>query len=102
MRWLLFLSRLSFICGICFLLTLSIQIFAWTNDQALAGTIITIGVFIGLLVVPVTLLCYLLVLLMKKNLTQIVPIWLIISNVIFLIVLLIYIISLNAHTNPAA
>lgn len=102
MRWLLFLSRLSFICGICFLLTLSIQIFAWTSDQALAGTIITIGVFIGLLVVPVTLLCYLMVMLLKKNLAQFIPIWLIISNVIFLIVLLIYIISLNAHPNPAA
>jgi len=100
MRWLLFLSRLAFICGICFLLTLSIQIFAWTNEQHVESTIITIGVFMGLLVVPATLLCYLLVLVIKKNLTAYVPLWLVVSNVIFLIVLLFYIISINVTSNP--
>jgi len=100
MRWLLFLSRLAFICGICFLLTLSIQIFSWTNEQHVESTIITIGVFMGLLVVPVTLISYLLVLMIKKNLTAYVPLWLVVSNVIFLIVLLFYIISINVNANP--
>jgi hypothetical protein len=100
MRWLLFLSRLAFICGICFLLSLSLLIKEWTKDQDLGGTIITIGVFIGILVVPGTLLCYLIVILRKKRLTAIVPVWLVISNILFLFFLLIYIISINAHSYP--
>jgi hypothetical protein len=100
MRWLLFLSRLAFICGICFLLSLSLRFYEWTKDQDIASTIITIGYFIGILVVPITILCYLIVVIRKKNLIAAVPIWLIISNIIFLFVLLIYIISINAQSNP--
>lgn len=101
MRWLLFLSRLAFICGICFLLSLSLLIKTWAKDEDLVGTIITIGVFIGMIVVPFTLLCYLVAIFLKKNLTASVPLWLIVSNIIFLILLLIYIISINGqHYNP--
>jgi hypothetical protein len=100
MRWLLFLSRLAFICGFCFLLSLSLLMKEWTKDQDTAGTIITIGTFMGILIVPSTLICYLVVIILKKNLTAIVPLWLIISNIIFLIILFLYIISLNAHTYP--
>jgi hypothetical protein len=102
MRWLLFLSRLTFICGICFLLSLSLRFYEWTKDQDIASTIITIGYFIGILVFPITMLCYLVVLMRKKNLIAFVPLWLIISNVIFLFILLIYIISINAQSNPPA
>ena len=102
MRWLLFLSRLAFICGICFLLSLSLRIYDWTKDQDLASTIIVIGYFIGILVVPITMLCYLIVVIRKKNLIAAVPLWLVISNVIFLFILLIYIISINAQSNPPA
>ena len=102
MRWLLFLSRLAFICGICFLLSLSLRFYEWTKDQDIASTIITIGYFIGILVVPITVLCYLVVLMTKKNLVAAIPMWLIISNIIFLFILLIYIISINAHSNPPA
>ena len=102
MRWLLFLSRLAFICGICFLLALSLRFYEWTRDQDVASTIITIGYFIGILVVPVTMLCYLIVVIRKKNLIAAVPLWLVVSNVIFLFILLIYIISINAQSNPPA
>jgi len=102
MRWLLFLSRLAFICGICFLLSLSLRFYEWTRDQDIASTIITIGYFIGILVVPITMLCYLIVVIRKKNLVAAVPLWLIICNVLFLFILLIYIISINAQSNPQA
>ena len=102
MRWLLFLSRLAFICGICFLLSLSLRFYEWTRDQDIASTIITIGHFIGILVVPITMLCYLIVVIRKKNLVAAVPLWLIICNVLFLFILLIYIISINAQSNPPA
>lgn len=95
MRWLLFLSRLAFICGIFFLLSLSLLIREWTRDTDLAGTIITIGYFMGMIIVPVTLLCYLFLWLFKKKPASVVPSWLIVANIIFLLVMLIYIYCAN-------
>jgi len=97
MRWLLFLSRLAFICGICFLLSLSLRIWNWTSDEAISSTVIIIGFVIGLLVVPVTLICYLGVLAKKKLLP--VPLWLVISNIVFMFILMIYIIFINVEGN---
>jgi|SRR5688572_31965845 hypothetical protein len=95
MRWLLFLSRLAFICGFCFILAF----IPWTSNQDIAATIIIIGFVLGALVVPITLLCYIIVLLMRRNLSAIVPIWLVICNVLFLIALLVYIIIENVKNN---
>jgi len=102
MRWLLFLSRLAFICGICILLSLTILIWEWTSEQDIASTFITIGFFIGIIIIPTTLLCYLAVILAKRNLLAHVPLWLVISNIIWLIILLIYIISVNGKSNYTA
>lgn len=99
MRWLLFLSRLAFICGICILLSISILIWKWTNEQAIESTIITIGFFIGIIVLPLTLLSYLVVIIMRRNLVSIVPLWLIITNIIWFILYLFYIISTNGQSN---
>ncbi len=93
MRWLLFLSKLAFICGICFLLSLSLLAGSWTKDEAISSTIIIIGFVIGLLVVPITLVCYLVVLVKKKIVP--VPLWLVISNIIFMFILLLYILFIN-------
>jgi hypothetical protein len=97
MRWLLFLSRLAFICGICFLLSLSLLVWSWTKDEAISSTVIIIGFVIGLLVVPATLICYLVVLARKKTVP--VPLWLVISNIVFLFILLLYIIFINVEGN---
>jgi hypothetical protein len=96
MRWLLFLSRLAFICGIFFLLSLSLQVRGienWVDDESAASTIITIGVFMGQLVVPITNLCYLVVWIARKR--SGVPRWLVIGNILFLVVLLYYLLTLN-------
>ena len=99
MRWLLFLSRLAFICGIAFLLSLSLLVKDWVKDESLVSTIITIGFFMGMLIVPLTLLCYLVVWLSGKGLTKAVPRWLIIANILFLLVFIGYIIYNNSlHT----
>jgi hypothetical protein len=95
MRWLLFLSRLAFICGFSFLLSLSLQMKDWLKDVSLVSTIIIIGYFMGMIVVPVTNLCYLLVFIIKKKLKVYVPLWLVIANILFLFVLLYYIIYMN-------
>lgn len=97
MRWLLFLSRLAFICGFCFLLSLSLRIRNWTNDEAITSTIIIIGFVIGLAIVPFTLLCYLGVLMARKKLP--VPAWLVVSNILFLFILMFYIIYINVEGN---
>ena len=102
MRWLLFLSRLAFICGICFLLSISLLIKKWISDEAMISTIITIGVFMGMLVVPLALIGYLLVLIRKKALLVYVPLWLVISNILFLIALLVYIILINGQNHSWA
>ncbi len=95
MRWLLFLSRLAFICGVFFLLALSLLIKDWAQDDAITSTVITIGFIMGVVVVPVTVLCYLAVVLIKQQLTTYVPGWLVAINIVFLIILLFYIFYAN-------
>ena len=95
MLWLLFLSRLAFICGIFFLLSVSLLIKDWTKDDAITSTIITIGYIMGLVIVPSVNLCYLVVLFVKRRISIYVPLWLIISNILFLFILIFYIFYLN-------
>jgi hypothetical protein len=95
MRWLLFLSRLAFICGLFFLLSVSLLIRNWTKDEAIVSTIIIIGYFIGLIVVPVVNLCYLGVFIAKRKLAVYVPAWLVTSNIFFLLILILYIFYFN-------
>jgi hypothetical protein len=52
---------------------------------------------IGLVVVPVTLISYLVVLVKYKKLP--VPLWLVIANIIFMFILMLYIIFINAESN---
>jgi len=100
MRWLLFLSRLAFICGVSFVLSLSLLFKDWISDESIVSTIITIGFFMGMILVPITLVCYLLVWAAGKRLTSIVPRWLIIANIFFLLVFIGYIIYNNSlHTD---
>lgn len=95
MRWLLFLSRLAFICGLFFLLTLSLLIKDWIRDESLVSTVITIGFFMGLIIVPITLLCYLVLWIAGKKPAAIVPRWLIMANILVLFILLGYIYYIN-------
>jgi len=97
MRWLLFLSKLAFICGFCFLLSLAFQLSKKSNPEAVSSTIIIIGFVIGLLVVPLTLISYLVVLVRYKKLP--VPLWLVIANIIFMFILMLYIIFINVEGN---
>ncbi|MGZ8557947.1 MAG: hypothetical protein ACXWWC_06435 [Chitinophagaceae bacterium] len=68
--------------------------------EAISSTVIVIGFVVGILVVPVTLICYLAVLIRKEKLT--VPLWLVISNIIFLFILMLYIIFINVERNHPA
>jgi hypothetical protein len=94
MRWLLFLSRLAFICGLFLLISVSLQFRNWVQEEVVTSTIFIIGYFLGIIFIPVVNMCYLAVLIMRKNLSP-VPLWLSLSNLLFLFLQLFFIFFLN-------
>lgn len=99
MRWLLFLSRLAFIFGIFILIEISRRIRNWTGDEPISSSIITVGAVLGLIVIPATNLCYLIIFLWKRKLVAYVPRWLIIVNFLLLLLLLFFIFDINDPSN---
>ena len=97
MRWLLSLSRLAFICNLFFLLAFSIQISNWIKDEQLVSTIVVIGYVMGFLLNPVTNICYLFTVIIARKKLTIVPAWLIVANVLFLVIDAFYILYINSH-----
>jgi hypothetical protein len=95
MRWLLFLSRLTFICGLCFLLSVSLLMQEWISNENLKSMIITIGYLMGMIAIPLVNLCYVGVFVVKRKLKEFVPVWLVIVNVLFLLTLIFFIFYLN-------
>ena len=95
MRWLLFLSRLAFICGFAFLISFLGLFFKWIENQELLGTLIIIGHVLGMIILPVSLTAFLVLWLLRKKPGLIVPKWLVIGNILFLILLLTYIFFIN-------
>ena len=67
----------------------------WIKDGNLESTVITIGFFIGMIIVPITLVCYLLLWVVGKKPASVVPVWLIIGNILVLLILLSYIVYIN-------
>ena len=99
MRWLFFLSRVAFICNICFLIGFTLKISNWVHNQDLAGTVVIIGFFLVVLFNPLVNLCYLVLFLFRKKFWQVVPVWLITANILFLVMQIFYILYLN-DTQP--
>ena len=96
MRWLLFLSRIAFICNLFFLLTVLLQ---WRNiigNEQVVSTVIIVGYFFAVIIFnPFVNLSYLVTLLRKKPLFNFVPRWLVLTNFIFLLLQLQYLLFLN-------
>lgn len=95
MRWLLFLSRLAFISGVCILIWLVLAMSRGENNELFSSTVIIIGYAMGAVLLPATNLSYLVMLILKKKMRPLIPGWLITANVIFLFVLIYYIFYLN-------
>src|SRR2546423_15649152 len=98
MRWLLFLSRLAFICNIVFLIAFSLRFGKWMKYQDAVSTIIIIGWVLTFLFNPLVNLCYLILFLTKRKSLAIVPVWLRTSNIFFLLIELIFIAFMNLST----
>jgi hypothetical protein len=97
MRWLLFLSRLAFICNCFFLLAVSLQLGKWFQNQDAEATTIIIGYFMSALLNPAAILCYLILFFSNKTKLLIVPKWIILLNCIFLLLQIFYLLHLNAQ-----
>lgn len=95
MRWLLFLSRLAFISGICILIWLVQAMFRSESNELFSSTVIIIGYAMGAVLLPATNISYLVMLILKKKMRPLIPGWLITANVVFLFVLIYYIFYLN-------
>lgn len=95
MRWLLFLSRVAFICNIFFLLVVSIQFAKWIIDEELVSTIVILGYLMVAILNPFVNLCYLILLMGKRSKLRLIPSWLVMANFLFLIIEGAYIVYLN-------
>lgn len=99
MRWLLFLSRLALICNLFFLLSASLQVYDWAQNSEVNSTILIIGYFLSLILNPVTNFCYLMSAILRKKIADVIPLWLIIANIVFLGIQLLFILHLTASNN---
>ena len=97
MRWLLFLSRLAFVCNCFFLLAISLQFGRWFQNQDAEATTIIIGYFMSALLNPAAVVCYLILFIRNKERVQVVPKWIMVANGIFLFLQAFYILHLNAQ-----
>jgi hypothetical protein len=98
MRWLLKLSRLAFICNLFFLLAFSLQLSNWIKNEQITSTIVLIGYVMGFVLNPVANFSYLVFGIFSRKSLKIVPSWLIVANVLFLVIDAFYILYINSHS----
>ena len=80
-----FLSKLAFICNLCFLVTFIIQWIPHPPEGELVSTVIILGYVVAAVINVVVNIWYAFLLFSNKPLRNIVPVWLIIVNFLFLI-----------------
>lgn len=97
MRWLLFLSKLAFICNLLFIPAFILQIRNFIGDTDLSSYIIIIGFVFAILFNPLVNLCYLVIFFINKTRLSIVPVWLIVINILFLFFQVIFLLMMNIH-----
>ena len=97
MRWLLFLSKLALLCNLAFLVSFVFRFTSWLDYQDIKAYIIIIGWVLGIIFNPLVVVCYLLFFLLKRQKLAPIPAWLMVTNVFFLFLQLIYLLFLNVE-----
>jgi len=97
MRWLLFLSKLAFICNLAFLVSFIFRATTWLNNHDIKSYIIIIGWVLSAVFNPVVVFIYLLLFWIRKKKLAIVPVWLIVMNILFLFLQLIFLLLMNVE-----
>ena len=80
-----FFSRVAFLCNICFLLALFILWLDQPPEGDMVSLVIVIGFVLAVIVNFIVNFAYGIQLIRRKQLTPVIPRWLIIANFIFLI-----------------
>ena len=81
-----------------FLLAFSLQLTQWINDEQLTSTILIIGYVMGFVLNPLANFSYLVFGIFSRKSLIIIPSWLIVANVLFLVIDAFYILYINAHS----
>jgi hypothetical protein len=97
MRWLLTLSRLAFICNLFFLIAFSFQLSNWIKNEQITSTVVLIGYVMGFILNPLANFSYLVFGIVSRKSLKILPSWLIVANVLFLVIDAFYILYINSH-----
>ena len=93
MRWLSFLSKLALVCNIFFLVSVALQFNSFLEDQAIVSTIVIIGYALAVFIfTPLVNMIYFALLVLRKKLFDVVPKWLVLTNFIFLLLQILYVI----------
>lgn len=93
MRWLLFLSRVAFICNLFFIVSAALQYKNLELNQQVVSTILILGYFLAVFIFnPLANLFYFVTLFTRRRLFSIVPSWLVMANFIFLLLQALFII----------
>lgn len=95
LKWLLVLSRVAFICNICFVIAFSIQMSDWIRNEDITSTIALVGYVMGFIINPLLVLCYLIVFVFSRKKLKAIPSWLLTANILFLVIQILYILFLN-------
>ena len=95
MRWLLFLSRVAFVCNLLFLVAFTLSVTKWLKNEELSSAIIISGFVLSVLFNPLVNVCYLVIFWVKRKSLAIIPAWLMVMNILFIILQLVFLLMLN-------
>jgi hypothetical protein len=82
MRWLLFLSRVAFICNLFFIVCIILRYKDVIDDQSLKGFIVVVGWLIAPVVTVTVNVILLSLYIIKRTPLAFIPKWLFVSNII--------------------
>ena len=101
MRLLSFLSKLALVCNLFFLITVALHFNSFLEDQAIISTVVIIGYAMAVFfLTPLVNISYLVVLVTRRKLFDAVPKWLVVTNFIFILLQIVYILFiLNGAIN---
>jgi hypothetical protein len=85
MSKLLFLSRVALLCNICFVATLAMHYVPALSQGAISSTVIILGTVMAIVINALMNFLYLVIAVSGARLQNLVPVWLIIVNFLFLI-----------------
>jgi hypothetical protein len=85
MTKLLFLSRVALLCNICFFITLLMHYIPALSQGVVTSTVIILGTVMAIVINALMNFLYLIIALSVRRLQNLVPVWIIIVNFLFLI-----------------